>query len=947
MTESVAPTSAASSDDNAQQENNQQQQQRQQHEKIKLKEINTYITCYLCKGYLIDATTITECLHSFCRSCIIRFLEDNSYCPVCDVIINKAKPNLKPDKTLQDIVYKLVPGLFLDEMLRRKRFFAEQPAEAAQKVSPELRGEDTERTIFNPQDRISLSLEYIGDASKPPGFLLKQCFNKQFSQTENTNNDRSSKLAEDNQENLLRRYLQCPGMCRVDVIKKFVRNKYSVDTDLYNIDILYKRVPVPLPDHYTLIDVAYIYTWKRNEPMKFFYRIVEKERANDDLEDPVLEKVFKSGDNVPMITRTPKPCELPRSAKKSEERKRQKVRKSVKKALVKTEFIKEEMVNKEDKTPHNPQEAVIKSEPVERNLNNVKSEPEIERVKTEPEEKPEFDPKNDNSDSGIDLLQSDESDVKVKRELDDVKSENLTGCAVQNSVVLNEKTFSNIPIKTETLINAIEPKIAPMSLVRESPPNSTPQYKIISPKKEGMVGISKKIGADSSETAKYEFLKSIELTSKDVVEALAKQQRDKVVKEIAKDKPKEAARPAKRKNNSPVKWTDASKRPKSDKKPTMKIILQQKADNENIEKLLKHIPSSLSITLQENDQPTRKPPSSVQNYIEILKLPDEKTNGETKPPTSPVTSAISLGQISTAALPKTLELKTNEVSINGASFQKIFEESIKKTEPDETPLTDTSNGIKKDITKISQKLQKKSKPDKIKSIDATKIAIPQINSQKIQSVSGLHSSSLGLHYTVSVGQTPNCRPILPAQIPNSIPALTKAPQSSPSLPKNVTSPPAVSPKNEHMNVSEKTTPLTNPKRQCPDVSSSTKRSKLHEVARDYAPRSSTCASESKSPDSAITRMSPLTANQLLEKYNIQNLAQITASAAAVSPAAFAGLSPGSQLAAFHQAMLLKQLEFSNFQKWMSVNSGPLMQFENYLKSLNSAKNQLLGNIKEN
>lgn len=33
-------------------------------DKIKLTEINEYLTCYLCKGYLIDATTITECLHS-------------------------------------------------------------------------------------------------------------------------------------------------------------------------------------------------------------------------------------------------------------------------------------------------------------------------------------------------------------------------------------------------------------------------------------------------------------------------------------------------------------------------------------------------------------------------------------------------------------------------------------------------------------------------------------------------------------------------------------------------------------------------------------------------------------------------------------------------------------------------------------------------------------------
>lgn len=33
-------------------------------ERIKLVEINSYLTCYLCKGYLIDATTISECLHS-------------------------------------------------------------------------------------------------------------------------------------------------------------------------------------------------------------------------------------------------------------------------------------------------------------------------------------------------------------------------------------------------------------------------------------------------------------------------------------------------------------------------------------------------------------------------------------------------------------------------------------------------------------------------------------------------------------------------------------------------------------------------------------------------------------------------------------------------------------------------------------------------------------------
>ncbi|KAF2880552.1 hypothetical protein ILUMI_25623 [Ignelater luminosus] len=82
--------------------------------RIPIVELNDYLTCKLCKGYFIDATTIIECLHTFCRSCIVRYLEKNKYCPVCDVQVHKTKPllNIRPDKTLQDIVYKLVPRLF-------------------------------------------------------------------------------------------------------------------------------------------------------------------------------------------------------------------------------------------------------------------------------------------------------------------------------------------------------------------------------------------------------------------------------------------------------------------------------------------------------------------------------------------------------------------------------------------------------------------------------------------------------------------------------------------------------------------------------------------------------------------------------------------------------------------------------------------------------------------
>jgi hypothetical protein len=41
---------------------------------------------------------------------------------------------------------------------------------------------------------------------------------------------KESNVAEESQDNPMKRYLQCPGMCRIEVLKKFVRNKYNVDT---------------------------------------------------------------------------------------------------------------------------------------------------------------------------------------------------------------------------------------------------------------------------------------------------------------------------------------------------------------------------------------------------------------------------------------------------------------------------------------------------------------------------------------------------------------------------------------------------------------------------------------------------------------------------------------------------------------------------------------------
>uniref|UniRef100_A0AAG5D541 RING-type domain-containing protein n=1 Tax=Anopheles atroparvus TaxID=41427 RepID=A0AAG5D541_ANOAO len=211
--------------------------------RVTLGSVNACITCNLCKGYLIDATTIVECLHSFCHSCIIKHLHTEQYCPQCEVMINKAKPNIKPDVPLQSIVFKLVPELYENELRRRRDFYRDHPA-AATLATPAQRGEDTEHLIFSPNEQISLSLEYA-----------------------------ESELAEDNKELLRARYLLCPAIFSIGMMKKFLVNKYGISERQFCVEIMYKVKTIVLPDYYTLMDVAYIYTWKRDAPMKYFYRI--------------------------------------------------------------------------------------------------------------------------------------------------------------------------------------------------------------------------------------------------------------------------------------------------------------------------------------------------------------------------------------------------------------------------------------------------------------------------------------------------------------------------------------------------------------------------------------------------------------------------------------------------------------------------------------------------
>jgi polycomb group RING finger protein 4 len=230
--------------------------------KICLSALNEHITCHICKGYLIDATAITECLHTFCKTCIVKWLKEHQVCPICEAQIQK---NIRSDPTLQDIVYKIVPGLFTDEMRRRREFYhsnSEASANLTNEEKGELRGE---RLIFCPDDIFYLSIEYLPEVFSYTYIPLIRSTTVVGSNGFPVNNNGC-----DTNKHSQRRYFRCKGSMKVRHLKKLLQMKYELK-DNTDIDLLYKHDF--LADDYSMVDLAYIYSWRRSGPLSLYYKI--------------------------------------------------------------------------------------------------------------------------------------------------------------------------------------------------------------------------------------------------------------------------------------------------------------------------------------------------------------------------------------------------------------------------------------------------------------------------------------------------------------------------------------------------------------------------------------------------------------------------------------------------------------------------------------------------
>ncbi|XP_041117083.1 polycomb group RING finger protein 5-B-like isoform X1 [Polyodon spathula] len=204
-----------------------------------VRDFNHYITCYVCKGYLIKPTTVTECLHTFCKRCIVQHFEDSNDCPKCGIQVHETNPleMLRLDNTLEEIIFKLVPGLREKEQQQEIEFWRKTK-------SRENGGDDTPRAK---RARMDDEDEEDGDhdhhRSDPQIAICLDCLRNSSQSAENIvkseflPNLEKTILFQFPLQGLMKKFIRCSSRVTVGTIKKFLSLKLKLPTS-YELDVL-------------------------------------------------------------------------------------------------------------------------------------------------------------------------------------------------------------------------------------------------------------------------------------------------------------------------------------------------------------------------------------------------------------------------------------------------------------------------------------------------------------------------------------------------------------------------------------------------------------------------------------------------------------------------------------------------------------------------------------
>jgi polycomb group RING finger protein 3 len=254
--------------------------------KLNLDLINEHLICRLCSGYLIDAWTINECLHSFCRPCIFSYFDDNeehTTCPTCSTIPHPANPLLGVTKDcwLQQIVYKLVPSLFKREMRQRRIYYD---------ANPENKFKLIDQYTKTHSSQMGCREEELGELSERCLFQQKNKLNHKEKLYITLENDFKIEEKDFLSKSHLH-FIECSSTMPINILKQYLKKILPLSKrSHYQIDILFDQKI--LLDNFTL---NHIYLWKqmkqeKQKQLHLFYRvIIIKQEANDPTDKSPIE----------------------------------------------------------------------------------------------------------------------------------------------------------------------------------------------------------------------------------------------------------------------------------------------------------------------------------------------------------------------------------------------------------------------------------------------------------------------------------------------------------------------------------------------------------------------------------------------------------------------------------------------------------------------------------
>ncbi|TRY85044.1 hypothetical protein DNTS_010313 [Danionella cerebrum] len=201
---------------------------------------------------------LTPASGEICKSCIVKYLQTSKYCPMCNIKIHETQPllNLKLDRVMQDIVYKLVPGLQESEDKRIKEFYQSRGLERIIQPSGEDSVPDNTGLPYTSFDH-SKAHFYRYDEQ------VSLCLERQSSSISGKDKSKTT---------LQQKFVRCSVRAEVRHLRKVLCHRLNVEK--HQVQMLFNNES--LPDHMTMKRLWLSHWFGKAQPLVLHYAIKDK-----------------------------------------------------------------------------------------------------------------------------------------------------------------------------------------------------------------------------------------------------------------------------------------------------------------------------------------------------------------------------------------------------------------------------------------------------------------------------------------------------------------------------------------------------------------------------------------------------------------------------------------------------------------------------------------------